>query len=378
MNTSGPEKHDTDPTHALEEIGREALSLARGTGDLEKFSKAAEIANTSAIAREALSTLGKFQSWVKWLASLATSLTLIVALVTLYVQGREYKQTIERQQVADEDTQWREAMKSVSFKDPSQALVAAMWMQSFAESPRYRVLSRRVTVSLLPVITNVTGFDDVLTNLVKHTDSENQLGIIDVAQKVSSIQWGRFGEPPAGPTQLPFVKREVLGIDFTNAISGAASNKSDFNIAAWEVDTASHALWDIWVRDRVAKPKNQNLTNIVLENNKFYDDQDKSFSVDFTNATLKHVVLANASFQRANFTNSNLSHVIVLENVDLSEITQFGGSDWSETHWWKAKYVSFDLCKYLQKYFPPPSAAPLPDGCIVGRSGGGGASNKES
>jgi hypothetical protein len=365
MSSSGAGKHDTDPAHALEEIGREALSLARGTGDLEKFSKAAEIANTSAIAREALSTLGKLQAWVKWLASLATSLTLIVALVTLYIQGREYKQTMERQQAADEDTQWREAMKSVSFKDPSQALAAAMWMQSFAESRRYGALSRRVTVSLLPVITNVTGFDDVLTSLVQHTDGENQLGVIDVAQKVSSIQWGRFGHPPPGFTQLPWVKREVLGVDFTNAISENSSNDNDFNIAAWEVDTASHALWDIWVRYKVAKPRGQNLTNITLENNKFYDDQDQSFSVDFTNAILRHVVLANTSFRRANFTNSILSDVIVLENVDLSEIAQFNGSDWSETDWWKAKYVSSDLCTYLQKYFAPPSAARLPDGCIA-------------
>jgi hypothetical protein len=371
MSTSDPKKHDTDPTRALEEIGREALTLARGTGDLEKFSKAAEIANTSAIAREALSTLGKFQSWAKWFASFATSLTLVLALVTLYIQGREHKQTAERQRAADEDTQWREAMKSVSFKDPSQALAAAMWMQSFCDSPRYHALSRSVTVSLLPIIVNVTGFDDVLTNLVRHTDSGNQVGIIDVAQKVSSIQWGRFGQPPPDPTQLPFVKREVLGVDFTNAISGDSSSKGEFSIAAWEVDTASHALWDIWVRDKVAKPKDQNLTNIILENNKFYDDQDKSFSVDFTNATLKHVVLAHASFRRANFTHSNLSQVIVLDDVDLSEITQFAGSNWSETHWWKAKSVSLDLCKYLQEHFAPPPAAQLPEGCIVGRAGQG-------
>ena len=238
-------------------------------------------------------------------------------------------------------------MKGVSFGDSSKALASAMWMESFFDSKQYSNLSRRVAATLLPDVDNVQGFDSVMTNLLNHTDATNQIDLIDIGQKLSDRQWVRYGykHRNGGVSELPFVQK--------NTIEG------DYRVAAWELDTVSHVLWYIWVKAKAASPKGQYLENIILENNR----SGESFSADFTGATLTNGVFSNVSFQDANFTRAVLANVIILADVDLSGVTQFDRSDWTNTYWWKAQKISVQLCRYLQANYPSPKDANLPQGC---------------
>jgi hypothetical protein len=240
-------------------------------------------------------------------------------------------------------------MKGVSFDDPSQALAAAIWMESFFDSDRYQALSRHVAATLLPEVTNVAGFDAVFDDLVDHTNKDNQIDIISIGQTLSHKQWNRFERRPVDPAELPYVQKEAL--------------PGDYYTAAWELDTVSHGLWEIWVdnnkkiadKDKKVVPRGQYLESIILENN--------AFSTDFTGANLTNGVLANVSFQGAILTAARLVKVIILSDVDLSGVTQFDQSDWTNTHWWKAQKISTELCKYLEVNYAPPKNTTLPSGC---------------
>jgi len=262
-------------------------------------------------------------------------------------------------------------------------------MLTFFDSPRHAKSARTITVSLMPMVDNVGGFDDVLTELDNNTNSTNQTDIIGVAQKVSSAQWLGFRQtnfPRGDPYTIPFVQSEVLAVDFVTP-RDKRTRLDSLNIGAYEVDTTSHALFAIWKRDHRASPQKQNLTDVVLENNNFS-------SLDFSDAVLRNSVLANAQFchsifrraifdeshliasKRANSENGPLNNGADLDNAglceqsdtysgvrldeaDLCEVTSFVDSDWSGANWWSARCISPQLYEYLLKRFPPSSAADL-------------------
>jgi hypothetical protein len=351
------------PTKKLDEIlkdaGQEAIRSAHGTGDLEKLSKGADASKALAEAREVNFGLGWLPRWAKLFASWATALTLFLALVTLYFQNKQFLKSEDRQRASEEDAQWREAMKVVSFNDPSRALAAAIWMESFFDSPspRYRRLSRHVAASLLPEVDNVAGFDNVLTDLVTHTDLENQHDIIVIAQGVADNQWRRYGPRPDDPIKFRLAAREVLS-GSPRVGRGSTIDAKAFSAGTWQIDTASHALWQIWAERKIPIPKGERLGDIVLENTR----KGQSFSADFTDVTLDNVVLSNASFRGANLTRATLTNVTILDGVDLSEII-FSDSHWNDTNWWDAQNISQDLCTYLQAKLPAPKTSKLPSGC---------------
>jgi hypothetical protein len=163
-------------------------------------------------------------------------------------------------------------MKAISFENPSQALAAAIWMESFfdSESVTHRELSRHVAASLLPRVENVAGFDNVLTDLVAHPDVANQKDIINIAQGISNFQWQRYGTPPEDPIARRSATREAIGgLEGPRKVRGHEVDFAAFSAGTWEIETASHALWQIWVEKKVASPRGMNLGDVVLENTRF-------------------------------------------------------------------------------------------------------------
>jgi len=350
-----------------EQLAKELDEILRAAGldkwDLEKLSKGADAAKALAEAREVNFGLAWLPRWAKLLASWATALTLAIAFATLYVQSQQFARSEDRQRANEEDAHWRDAMKAVSFDNPSQALAAAIWMESFfdSQSVRHRELSRRVAASLLPRVENVAGFDNLLTDLVTHTDATNQKDIINIAQGISNFQWQRYGPAPEDPIARRSATREVIGgLEGRRKVRGREIDVAAFSAGTWEIDTASHALWQIWVEKGAASPRGMNLGDVVLEN----IGLEKPLSIDFTGTDFSNGVFSNASFHGAILTRAALYKVTVLDGVDFSGITDFAGSKWNDTDWWDAEIISPKLCEYLRVSFPAPKKARQPKGCL--------------
>lgn len=341
----------------LEAISRTALRLAQEKPDLDTLSRGVEIAKACGEAAKGHGRSYKVQFWVTTLAPLATVAAAVAALLfqnyqltrTLKAQADQLIESANLQQQAGEDAEWRDAIKSITYKDPSQALPGAMSMIGFLDVPRYADTARVITVSLLPMVDNVEGFDDLMTALDAHTTSENQKYIIGIAQKVASIEWKLFegsSYREKNPKMIPFAEfqRGRLTIDITTPRETRPVAER-LRIGAYEADAVSHALFVIWKRERQrtkASPAGQNLRNIVLEDNDF---SSTDFLMDFSDAQLDNALLTNAqfrgvSFRRASFDDARivgpmqtLEGGVDLDGADLCEVTHFTRSDWSGTNW---------------------------------------------
>jgi Pentapeptide repeats (8 copies) len=363
----------------IEGIGQKALNLAENTDDLDKLSKGVEVAKVSAEAARAYSRMDRIQFWVATIAPLATVLVAVVAILfqnhqnqaALQAQADHFLQSAKLQQEASEDAQWRDALKGVSFDDSSHVLAGALGMIGFFDMDRHAKDARIVAATLSPMIDIVAGFDNVLTALDDHTTNENQKDIIGVAQNACSIEWRLFKQSSysrddVGIIPFFFFQGGEFDVDYLKA-SVKRTTEEKLKIGAYEVDTASHALWVIWKRGwpkPKASPEGQNLRNLVLE---AYDFSD----LDFSNAKLDNSLVADVRFKGAKFRGATFTEArlissergknplasgVMFDDADLCDVTSFFGSNWSGANWWTAKCISPELYDFLLKNFRPPSA----------------------
>jgi uncharacterized protein YjbI with pentapeptide repeats len=259
----------------------------------------------------------------------------------------------------------------VSFGGSSQAMAGAFAMSTFFDSERYQGYARTVAGSLMPMVDNTGGFDDVLTEMARRTNNDSQNDLIDIGQSLSALErmrWDQMGHANKTTYSIPFVQPATLEVDF---LTPAEKRKAEdtLNIAAYELDSVSNELQWVWTNGKGISPKGQDLTNVVLENHDFS-------GLDFSGATLESAVLANASFKNAHFSGADFNGAnlifsysaklpddrtdgVHLEGADLCGVKEFDGSDWSGADWWDAKCISPELFGYVSKNYAPPSAAQL-------------------
>jgi hypothetical protein len=76
-----------------------------------------------------------------------------------------------------------------------------------------------------------------------------------------------------------------------------------------------------------------------------------NFSLD-----LNYTGLLDAQFTGTDLHGANLTSALVmncdLRDADLSRVTNFGGSIWFNSNWWRAKAISPELLDYLKKEYP--------------------------
>lgn len=283
-------------------------------------------------------------------------LAVVVTGLALMLQTRQFHQTIsqqveqfgrtEKQQAeAHEDTEWREALKSVSFNDPRSSMIGAFAMQGFFNSPRYSQHAREIASGLLANTKNVSDFDEILTEMREKTDASNMTHMTVVAQMLGYEQRSKYKmKGAASDADTPFLMKVVDEID-PNPNNLEHNPDLQVKIAAWEIDSISQFLCQLW-RDRNKKlsPVNQVLTGTVLENCDFDN-------LDFSNSHLDFGILSDATFRNVRFQNATFRdlfvHHIKLEGADFSGVTEFSGSRWEDTNWWLAKCVPEKMLNYL-------------------------------
>lgn len=308
-----------------------------------------------------------------FLATFTPTVSTFIAVFALLFQGFQFEKSsklqadqfaksIKLQADQNEDSKWQESMKSVSFKDPQSALTGALSMQPFFSLQRYASQSRAIASSLLPIVSNVDGFDEVLAALYATTNakvSDDQIPITGIAQTLLLAARERhrlLGTAWSGARGMPaFLHYRIESIDPVPSDREWEQSARD-KVAAWEIDSVSQRLSQLWKEKQM--PPDSFLENLTLE--------DASFNnVDFSKRDLTGSILYDACFQNANFDGADLTNTVLrhieLSGADLSNVRRFSGSTWQGTDWWQARSISGELRSYLSKRYPPTKqpSAPL-------------------
>ena len=281
---------------------------------------------------------------------------LILAAATLLGQTAQFFYTDREQRIANQDTQWREAVKNLSFQDPHAPLVNALSMQGFFGSTEYGQQAISIAIADLPLIhSDPQGFDEVFFELVdNHTDSSNQDSIFGISRTILDSQqtlYASYAVTSLQDTRSAVALDSMLGgpslTDFQSN-SQSHSNCQQAATASWELDSVSQGLHSLWV-DTKLSPADADLGAIVLENGDFH-------TIRFSGAGLGNAVIYKVRFDGVDFgsaklRNSLMRHVC-LNGADLSQVTDFGQSQWTDTNWWQAT-LSKRLKDYLTNYNAP-------------------------
>jgi uncharacterized protein YjbI with pentapeptide repeats len=335
------------PKYSLLETG--ALTEAQESPTLEIRAKNVETLKNLNEAR--------FQRWQAF-ATVVPLLALVVTALTLTYQTRQQQKQAEKeaetQRNASEDSQWREAMKLVSFRDPFSSQVGALAMQSFFSSSRYGTHARAIAGALLTNVSSVSTFDEVISQMKAHTNVANYGDLIGVAQMLGFSQRARFHiKHTASSQNTPYLTDDVGDID-PNPRDLEHNDLQKTKVAAWELDTVSNKLRQLWIgyNGQVPlSPHGWDLAGVVVEDG-IYDN------LDFARANFNYGILYNASFKDVSFKEASFRNTYVrdvkLNGADFAGVTQFSGSRWEDTGWQDAKCIPPQMLEYLMTVDPQP------------------------
>lgn len=271
-----------------------------------------------------------------------------LAFVTISDGRKQAERLAALQRDANEDAQWREALKSVSFRDPASSQIGAIAMQGFFGSSQYSSQARAIAALLLPNVSNVYVFEEVLSRMgPPHTDRSNYHDVTGIARMLGLDERARLHiSGAASKKNTPFLG-EALGAVRANPKDSDRDKDQQARVAAWELDAASRALRSLWTDKDPQKrlsPRGWNLSGAVLENGNFD-------GLDFTETDFSLGILFNASFKAARFNGATLKDAylrgVALDDADFSGVKIYSGSRWEGANWWDAKCIPQPLLDYL-------------------------------
>jgi hypothetical protein len=246
-----------------------------------------------------------------WATVLTPLVAVTITAAALVVQAYQFRRSNEaqREQAAqqaeqNEDSKWRDLLKSVSFQDPKAALVGALAMEGFFDSPHYRTEARSIATALLPIVNNVNGFDQIVDVMTTKTNDKNQKDLSSISSMLLLAERDRHKLYKAVSLDLDnstaFLNHDVKAIDPNPSYKSGIDPMRD-KVAAWQLDTVSSDMRKIWKDPTYAlSPAKQYLAYVVLENGDFS-------GLDFKNAQLPQSILYDACFKNANFNQANLT-----------------------------------------------------------------------
>jgi hypothetical protein len=283
-----------------------------------------------------------FAAWIAIIGVVA------LAFVTISEQRKQSERLAVLQREANEDAQWREALESVSFRDPASSQMGVLAMQGFFGSPQYSSQARSIAALLLPNVSNVYAFDEVLSNLgPPHTDRGNYHDLTGIAQMLGFDQRAKFHiSGAASKKNTPFLM-ESLGAIKANPKDLDRDRDQQTRVAAWELGTVSRTLRSVWTDKDPQKrlsPSGWQLSGAVLEKASFD-------GLDFTETDFSFGILFNSSFKGTHFDRATLKDTylrkVALDDADFSGVKVYSGSRWEDSNWWDAKCIPQPLLDYL-------------------------------
>jgi hypothetical protein len=269
-------------------------------------------------------------------------------------QANQFKATNNLQVSQNADASWRELIKSVSFNDPKSALIGALAVEGFFDSPTYGSQSRSIATALLPVVDNVGGFDQIFDELRKRTNVRNQYELVSISTMISfrAREQHKLGATALtdGQNVPTFLLYDITSID-PNPDSKGKNQVMQDKVTSWELDSVSQGLARLWAHNNPQHLfPDPYLVSVVLEHACFRDLILRDARLG--RSILYHADFSGTSFRGADLTNASIRDV-KLDDVDLTGVEHFQGSSWQGSNWWNASRIPANLFRYLQLKYPP-------------------------
>jgi hypothetical protein len=397
--------HGGNQMNELNRIAENALKIAAESTDLQAMESAIKIDT----AVKKINEQEREARWVRFakgvgpaIAAYLAVLAFLISLSTLGSQIYQFNKTAEQQRETSMQTQWREALKSVSIKDDSSVLSSLLQVQSFVDEPKYEKPSRSLAVVLIPLAGSGAEVDSAWEALVEHThDNGAQTDLISVGRDIvaEEVQLFKEREQISGELdrtqQAKFIEfvtqpeeflkpyssasdpeRPIASQDSLTSIDGGkdasrklsvhepnAEEESQYererrldpfkraNAATWKLNSISVGLEKLWKSPK-KEVRPEHLEGMVLFGANYG-------AVDFSGAYLNDAAIVDSDVTGANF---GCAH---LENAVLLKVRGYTQANWDEAHWWKAKLLSCDLAQYLQQSHAPHDRRDVDDSAKV-------------
>lgn len=270
------------------------------------------------------------------LAPLLSALAVVGALVFQTIQFREntilqrqtmeiQRQTVDVQSRSAEDTQWREAIKTFT-QAPSaiNGIAGTSMLLAFLKQGNHKDEARTMATGLLGDMQHSFLFSTLFAATMEAAPNADRFdGAIAIStrlQKAWKVMYTLASEiRPIPDSEMPILK-----------VNGKDSPNPSFARAQVEEELALVCKF---------------IAQLIK------GDRPEKLTYSLANATLWSCDLSASKLRGANLVNLNIQ-TASLTNADLSEVTEFSGSNWSNTAWWHAKSISKSLIEYLLKYYP--------------------------
>lgn len=350
----------------LEQIRQRSIELTKNSGDIDKLAKAADICKLEGETRrqvaelETLSRKERTETIRFYISVVAPTLSAFAILGAFVFQTLQFKKSMEIQQqtvavqketvevqkkaaenqrAATENDQWREATKTFTQGCTlAHGFAAVALLKAFLAEGAHQEEARSMAVHILGNVIYEDIFSDLFqaTFVTKDADTEiddKTWTKIQDATKISKnlkyayFHWNnnslvKFGDKGPRPSEnIPALPTPQPGLEEQNP----EYIKSQLII---EVDLVGRFLVAHLRLPRDKEKYKIDLTDAAL--------WDCDFSgMDLHNATLKSIYFYN----------------VILEDADLSGVTEFESSAWENSAWWRAKIISPELLKYLKDHY---------------------------
>jgi hypothetical protein len=333
----------------LEDLAHQASQLANNSGRIEDIEKVASIQKMiteikQQAADEANQKLTfKYERWKSLATLLVPLLTVMTLFVTVFIQYLQITVTRE----ANEDTQWRESMKTFASTVTQNTLsdvASTAVLKPFFHSERYKSQAYDVSFLLFSRMGSLEGFRDLYTAAFGVPSWDNIADVTRVA-RIVDVQLTRIRNIitalEADPKRLERTKAPTP-FD-ANPISTYEKLEDAYHEVISQATLVTADIFSI-----LRSPRAQQHKNII---------------VDLSEMSLIFGDARNVDFSMAKVRGSSFDRV----NVGGAKITpqEIADTTWPGTQWWKADIIERETLKALIEnsypyYFPEEVFAELP------------------
>lgn len=327
---------------------------------------------------------------LNWATKETALIAVFITALTFLAQTGQFILTGYLQKSANEDAQWRSAVKAFSLDRAGGSLSGALTLETFYDSGQHGDRARAMVADSLFYLADPAAFDTLFFNLKENLRPGDAHYIYEVAKRESDKEWGLYSYLLAEDSQLCGGQKKANITCFRDLPSnldalpdGSRLNKdlvAEANLLDWEIDSATSGILGVWATKKVNPfSAGKSFPSIVLrfassigpahpndDSNMIRLDGIDLSDANFAGAYLSHLRLANStSLARADLKDSDLSWTDFgatdisgatfdnahIDCADLSKVTKVDGSSWNGVDLNQAIAVSDELQKYLKDHW---------------------------